>query len=378
MQSKNKSWILINKKNLIHNLQIFKKYSDGNVKVAAVVKANAYGHGLAETVEILEKETDFFIVDNKNEALAVRNKIRNAKILVIGFTEPEDAPLFIQKKISISIFDKSFLYKIAKLNVKGQLKIHIKIETGLNRLGFNFSELEEAVKIIKNNKNTFDLEGIYTHLANVEDTKDPNFTYNQIDKFEKAIDFIKNEGFKPRFIHAEATGAALLYPKFRYTMIRAGIGIYGLWPSEENKREILKNNKKIDLKPVLTWKSVVVQIKYLKSGDSVGYGRTWIAKRKTAIAIIPVGYSDGYGRGLSNKGRVIINGKYRNVVGRIAMNMFMVDVGLSNDVKIGDFVTLIGTDGECEVSADEIAKKIDTINYEIVSRINSNLPRIIK
>lgn len=377
MQLTNKTWLEINKRNLIHNLREFKKYSGKNVKVAAVVKANAYGHGLTEVAGILKNETDFFIVDNCEEALIVRNISKKAKILVIGYVPPGNLQALVDNNISISVFDKNLLDKITKLRFKGELKIHLKIETGLNRLGFNFEEIENALNAIEKNKGRLALEGIYTHLANVEDTKDPSYTYGQLERFDQAVFYVKDKGFNPKHIHAEATGASFIYPRSYYNMVRAGIGIYGLWPSEGNRELILKKYPRINLKPVLTWKSTIAQVKNLEKGDSVGYGRTWTAKRRTRIAIIPVGYSDGYDRGLTNKGRVIIKGKYRNVVGRIAMNMFMVEIGLKDDVKTGDTVILIGKDGACEVSADEIAEKIGTINYEVVCGINGSLPRKI-
>lgn len=372
-----KSLVEIDKKNLIHNFREFKKYSGKKVKVAAVVKANAYGHGLKEVVSVLKNETDFFIVDNSEEALAVKSVSKNSKILIIGYVPLKNTPVLVKQRISFSVFDLDFLKKIVKLRINFKIKIHIKIETGLNRLGFNSADLVRAIEIIKKNKDAISLEGIYTHLANVEDTKDPSFTYGQLAKFDKAVEYLRGEGFDPKYIHAEATGASFLYPNFHYTTVRAGIGVYGLWPSEENKRLILRKYKEMDLKPVLSWKSVVAQVKNLEKGDSVGYGRTWISHGKTRIAIIPIGYSDGYDRGLTNCGRVIIKEKYRKIVGRIAMNMFMVEIGLNDNIKTGDIVILIGKDGTCEVSADEIAEKIGTINYEVVCRVNGSLPRKI-
>jgi alanine racemase len=179
-------------------------------------------------------------------------------------------------------------------------------------------------------------------------------------------------------IHSAASAGTLLYPETHFSMVRVGFGIYGWWMSLETRVSILAQKRNLILKPVLTWKSIVAQIKQIDVGESVGYGQTWFATRKSKIAIIPVGYSEGYDRKLSNIGKVIINGKYATVIGRVAMNMIMIDVTDVKNVKLEDEVALLGNMDGLKISADEIAKKIGTINYEVVSRINPLLPRIIK
>ena len=199
----------------------------------------------------------------------------------------------------------------------------------------------------------------------------------QLSEFGKVLAVIKKGGFNPPLIHTSASAGTLLYSDTHFSMVRVGFGLYGWWMSLETRVSLLAQKKNLLLKPVLTWKSVVAQIKTLEVGDSVSYGQTWFAARKTKIAVIPVGYSDGFDRRLSNIGRVIINGQYANVVGRIAMNMIMADVTDLKGVKLEDEVGLLGNMDGLKVSADEIAKKIGTINYEVVSRINPALPRII-
>ena len=236
MQNTNKTWIEISSKNLIHNFSLIQKIVGDNVKVAAVVKANAYGHGLKEVVRILKPKVDFFVVDSIEEARTVRSMSRSTKILVIGYTAPGDIPELVEKNISFAVYDQESLMEVFKSKHKRAARIHLKVETGLNRLGFNLNDLKSVLKKIKAS-NKIVLEGVYTHLANVEDTKDPSYTNLQLRKFNQAIELIHEFGLNPEYVHAAATGAAIIYPDSRFSMVRLGIGLYGLWPSEGNRRE---------------------------------------------------------------------------------------------------------------------------------------------
>ena len=241
--------------------------------------------------------------------------------------------------------------------------------------------LKEFVKLVKeiDREEKIELEGISTHFANIEDTLDPSFAMQQLSRFNKALKECKKEKIKIPYIHCAASAATLLYKNTHFNMVRIGIGMYGLWPSREAQMalSIKKMAGAIKLSPVLTWKSIVAQVKTLKAGESVGYGRTWFSPRKSRIAIIPVGYYDGYDRGLSNNSRVLIRGQFAPVVGRVAMNMITADVTEIRRAKPDNEVILIGKTKKEQISADELAIKIGTINYEIVSRINPNLPRIV-
>ena len=201
----------------------------------------------------------------------------------------------------------------------------------------------------------------------------------QLEKFNDTIDFLRKKGIKPVFTHCAASAAALLHNKTHFNMIRLGIALYGLWPSKETQiaLSLKKKRAKVTLKPVMSLKSILAQIKTVNAGESVGYGRTWFAPRKSRIGIIPLGYYDGYDRKLSNNGRILVNGQYAPVVGRVAMNMTMVDLTDANKAKKGDTVVLIGRSRRSEITVDELAARIGTINYELVSRINPKLPRVI-
>jgi alanine racemase len=283
----------------------------------------------------------------------------------------------IENDISFVVYNIESLKKIVSLKLDKVAKVHLKIETGLNRQGIKGDDLLEFLRFIKKHKNTVYLEGVYTHYSNIEDTLDPSFAKKQLAEFKNALKVVKKEGFNPPLVHTAASAGTLLYPETHFSMVRIGFGIYGWWMSLETRVSLLAQKRNLVLKPVLVWKSMVAEIKHLEVGESVGYGQTWFAARKTKIAVIPVGYSDGYDRRLSNIGRVIINGHYANVIGRVAMNMIVIDITDIKNVKLEDEVALLGNKDGLKVSADEWAKKIGTINYEVVSRINPLLPRQI-
>lgn len=380
MQLNEKTWIEINKANLLHNLELFKKNTSKGLKIMAVVKANAYGHGALEVVDILCGKVDFFAVDSIDEALEVRSIDRKTPILVMGYVPDSRLIEAIGNNISFVIYDLGVAEYVAKNNFTNPAKIHIKVETGLNRQGVNGNDLEILLNTIGSSSNKLELEGIYTHFADIEDTLDPTFAMSQLKSFEKELKNVRKIVRSGRFplIHSAASAASMLYENSHFDMLRIGIGLYGLWPSKETKIELKLHSKPgSDLLPALAWRSVVAQVKQIKKGDSVGYGRTWQAQKNTKIAIVPVGYADGIDRKLSNNANVIINKQKAPVVGRVAMNMITCDVGHIKNIQRGDMVTIIGKDGNLEITADEIAKNLNTINYEVVARINPLILRTI-
>lgn len=376
-RNKYKTCLEISENALLHNFNEFQKIVGKKVMVAPVVKANAYGHGLKEVVLILKNKTDIFAVDNIDEALAIRKISKKVKVLILGYTTRDNIKLAIKQNISFVVYNLDMLKYICSLKLTKKAIIHIKVETGLNRQGIHGSDLINVLNFIKKHSDKILLEGIYTHFVNIEDTKDPSFAKTQLIRFKNSLEVVKEGGLNPILIHTAASEASLLYKESHFSMIRLGIGLYGLWPSQETKNYFRSKGKNITLKPVLTWKSIIVQVKLVSKGESVGYGRTWIADRASRIAIIPIGYSDGFDRKLSNIGRVIVCGSYAPVIGRVAMNMIMVDVNNIKNIKEGSEVIIIGRKGKLEITAEELAEKIGTINYEVVSRISPFLPRII-
>jgi len=376
MQSNpDRSWLEISSGAIKSNLKVFSGIGDKN-RIMCVVKANAYGHGLTEVAGILKNEVKWFGVDSTKEALILRDLGISADIVVLGFAGNSLAKV-IKKEIIVTVYRRDILTKIIKLGLKTKARINLKVETGLNRQGAKDNDLLQLATIIADNPDIFVFEGLSMHFANVEDTLNPSFAKEQLKYYQKQVSLLSQKGFKPKFHHTSATAASILVPNKKNNLIRLGIGLYGLWPSVEVRLASELANKIIKLRPALSWKSKLVQVKRIKKGESVGYGRTWFAARNSKIAIVPVGYSDGYDRKLSNNSRVIVRDAYAPVIGRVAMNMIVIDVTDIARVRVGDEVTLIGKSKNCEVTAEDLAKKAETINYEIVSRISSSLQRVV-
>ena len=376
------SCIELSKKNLVHNFKELKKIAKAGTEIAVVIKSNAYGHGQNEIAKILEPYADSFQINSVSE-LELLRKVSKKKIFVLGYVEKKEIEKAIKLGCILSIFSLEQLGHIE--NIAGKLKIkqeiHIPIDAYLGREGFLENEWGKFFTEIKKYKNIM-LTGIYAHFANIEDTN--NFTHaeKQIKKYKEAINFAESIGFKNLQKHISATSGLLVYEtrlrrqenKGENHIVRLGIGVYGLWPGEHIKDSYMG---KLNLKPVMTWKTKIAQIKTLPAGYAVGYGLTYMTEKETKIAVIPVGYADGYDRGLSNIGEVLIGGTRCKILGRVAMNMFVVNVNHLKSVMIEDEVVILGKQGQEEITAEEIAEKINTINYEITTRISTLLPRII-
>jgi alanine racemase len=376
MKSWSLSYLELSKKNLIHNIKQFKSLAKKGTRFAVAIKGNAYGHGQNEVAKILEPYVDYFIVNSVNE-LELLRKVSKKKTFVLGYVQKNNLSRAIKLGCILSVFSLEQMLTISAIakSVNIRQEVHLPIDALLGREGFLEKELPKVFTELKKCKN-LKLTGIYAHFANIEDTN--NFTHaeKQIKKYEEAIKLANEFGFKNLETHISATSGLLVYEKNKgiNSLIRLGIGIYGMWPSEHIKY-LYKN--KIKLKPVLSWKTKIAQIKTLPAGSTIGYGLTYMTYVPTKIAIIPQGYADGLDRGLSNKGEVLIKGTRCKILGRVAMNMFVVNVSHLKNVKIEDEVILIGKQGSEEISAEEMAEKIDTINYEITTRISSLLPRIV-
>ncbi|KKQ34084.1 MAG: Alanine racemase [Candidatus Nomurabacteria bacterium GW2011_GWB1_37_5] len=339
----------------------------------AVVKSNAYGHGLVSLSKIMQKlGADYFGVDDIDEALVLRKNGIKKSILVFGYIPEGRINDAITHNISITVSNFETFNKLKKL--KNKIKIHLKVDTGLGRQGFLIDQVHRVIKFIKQNKN-IKFEGLYTHFAGIESKKFIQHTKKQITEFNIYRNILKSEGFDP-IIHVSPSAGLLLYPEYNFDMVRAGISIYGLWPSKEIEKSAL--TKRIKLRPVLSWKSVVCEIKKLPKGNSIGYDRTEILKKNSKVAVIPIGYWHGYRRNLSSFNEVVISGKKAKVLGRVSMDMMVVDITSISKAKVGDEVILIGKSGKQEIKVDDLAKLSGTINYEFVTQINPNITRIYK
>jgi alanine racemase len=368
-----RTWIEIDKKAIKHNYEVFRSIISPKCKMMGVVKSNAYGHNLFEFSKELEKlGVDFIGVDSAVEALALRKEGIKVPILVLGYTLPELLKISNEKDISISVSSFDMLLEIKKLDLKGKkIKIHIKVDTGMSRHGFFEKEISKVLKEIKSNKNIL-IEGLFTHFAMAKNLAFPTYTNSQIEKFNKWRKAFSNAGYKP-ICHASATSGVLLYKDACFDMVRTGIGLYGIWPSKESQA-FCKN--KISLKPVLSWKTIIAEVKKLSKGTKIGYDCTETLLRDSKIAIIPVGYWHGYPRVLSSIGEVLVKGKKSKIIGRVCMDIIMIDVTGVKNVKVGDEVILIGKDKKEEISADYLSSLMDASTYEFLTRINPLIKRI--
>lgn len=371
------SYIEISKDNLIHNIKQFRSILGKKTKIAGVVKSNAYGHGDKEVVKIIASYVDYLQVNSIEELERVR-KVSSKSTFVFGYLDEEGINRAIKLKAIISAFDLVHLLKINFFarRLKTKVKVHLAIDSYLGREGMMPSQVENYIKEIKKMKNII-VDGVYSHFANIEDTMNFSHAQKQINTYHECIEVFRKNGFKGVKTHISATSGVLVYEKGNnfHNIVRLGIGLYGMWPSDH--LEYL-NKKKIVLKPVLKWVTHVAQVKILPSNYPVGYGLTHVTKKRTKIAVIPQGYADGLPRALFNKGKVLISGKKVRILGRIAMNMIVVDVSSIKDVQHGDEVVILGTQKKQKITAEQIAKDIDTINYEVTTRISSLLPRVIK
>ena len=364
------AWAEINLDAVAHNVQMAKANLKPTTKLCAVVKADAYGHGAVRVAqEAARNGADFFAVALLQEGVKLREAGIETPILVLGSMLPEVAEICVRYDISHAVFDEERLYALnaAALKLHTKAKIHIKIDTGMHRIGFAPTEenLDEIDKIFE--LPNIEVTGIFTHFATA-DEKDKTYTREQFEKFKFMTDGVEARGHKGLIRHCANSGAILDMPELQMDMVRAGIIIYGLYPSTEVSTDV-------KLVPAMSVKTQVSYVKYLEAGESVGYGRTYFTDKRTKIATIPIGYADGYSRRLSNKGRVIINGEYCNIVGNVCMDQCMVDVTNVPDIKVGDEVVIMGKSGDKEVSCEEIANTVGTINYEIVCNVGKRVPR---
>ncbi|MBC7188711.1 alanine racemase [Candidatus Aerophobetes bacterium] len=355
---------------VVYNLRQIRLKVGENVKIMAVVKADAYGHGALEIAKAaISGSAEWLGVANVEEGVKLREGGIKNPILVLGLSFPEEGELAIKYELSQTVCTLEFArnLSIRARKIGKPARVHVKIDTGMGRIGII---AEEAVDFIKRLL-VFDgikLEGIFSHFARAEE-KNGEFTTKQIQRFNMVINELEREGIKVPIRHIANSAAILNFPATYFDMVRPGIMIYGLYPSDN-----LANS--LSLKPVMSFKTCIVYLKDVPPGTSLGYGRSFVTRKKSKIATLPVGYADGYSRKLSGKSCVLIRGKRAPVVGRICMDMMLVDVSHIPDVKIGDEVVLFGRQGEEEISVQEIASLQETINYEILCNVGNRVFRV--
>lgn len=372
-----RTWIEIDQKALRHNVKQFLKLIPAHTRLMAVVKSNAYGHGLVQVASVLERMFRrtpvrlWFGVDSVVEALRLRKEGVGGRIFVLGYTLPFRIKDAAREHITLTVSNFDFLKAIAK--AKKRPRFHIKIDTGMHRQGFMPSDVPRLISFLK--RHDMAPEGIFTHLAQAKDSRRPAYTRTQMKHFRKAIGLFEHAGLHNVITHAAASGGILLFPDTRCDMVRIGMGLYGYWPSEESKRE--RKRLCISLRPGMSWKTIVAEVKKIPRGARVGYDGTERVKRRTTIAVLPIGYWHGYNRRLSGRGEVLIRGKRARVLGRVSMDMMVVDVTKIRGTRVGDMAVLLGNQGKASIWAEELAEKSGTSHYEFLTRINPLIRKII-
>ena len=359
---------------LKHNVRALKAHIGPGVKLAAVVKANAYGHGAVQVARAaLEKGADFLTVARFSEAVELRNAGITAPILMFGHTPSSCASQMAEMNLTPAVNSLREARELSEAvsALKKTITVHVKIDTGMGRIGLREESVDDIVSevFMINELPGLKQEGIYTHLANA-DSCNKTHAREQFQLFKQILDTLEEKGLRIPIRHAANSAATLEMPETHLDMVRPGIIIYGLTPSADVDMSI------VPLKPVMTLKAKIIHLKNVPENFKISYGSTYVTENPTKIATIPVGYADGYSRLLSSRGTMLIKGEKAPIVGRVCMDLTMIDVGHISDVKVGDEVVIFGRQGEHSLPADELAGLTGSINYEIVSTITSRVPRI--
>ncbi|MFZ2682150.1 MAG: alanine racemase [Patescibacteria group bacterium] len=375
-----KTWVEISAAALASNLENLRSVLNPGVDLCAVIKANAYGHGLTEIARLaLRSQVKTFAVDNIDEALAVRALDQACTILLLGVSLPSRLAEVVSCRAVQTVYDAETVTALAEAarSLGTVAYITLKIETGLHRQGMDTRELEGVLEAVHKAGEKIVVSGVSSHFASSEDIDRPEPTLQQMQRFESVLSWLADRGVQPEQIHMSCSAAALTRPEAQYTTTRFGIALYGLWPSASVRRAVTLGRQRVELAPVLSWRTTIAQVKNVVPGAQIGYGGHFVVNRPMRIAVLPVGYYDGYDRRLSGRGEVIVRGTRCSVLGNVCMNMLMVDVSTVPAARAGDTATLLGRDGMNAITADDLADKMGTINYEVVTRINPLLPRLV-
>ena len=365
-------WIEVNLDDLAHNMSEVRKAVKEDVLVTAVIKADGYGHGAVEIADVLLKNgADRLAVATLSEAIVLRRVYRETPILVMGYTPESCAEEVVQNSIIQTVYslEQAEAFSEIAQALEKEVVFHIKVDTGMSRLGFqpDIATVETIKKIVELPK--IKIEGIFTHFA-LADEKDKTFTNRQYARFRELLEKLEVEGIEIPIKHCANSAAIIDMQDYHLDMVRAGIMLYGLYPSDEVNKEDVK------LKQVMSLKAKISHLKEIEAGIGISYGLKHVTANQAKIATLPIGYADGFTRMLSGKAEVIVKGKKVPVVGRICMDQCMIDVTGIDALNRGDVVTLIGKEGEQEISVDDVAAKLGTINYEVVCMMGKRIPRV--
>jgi len=369
------TWLEINQDALRNNTQKLCAIIGPDCQLMAVIKANAYGHGAADVARIvLDAGAHYLAVASLSEAVELRNQSIQAPILVLGYTPPWLAEEAIAHNVTLTVYDLALPQALsAACKVKASaIPVHVKVNTGMNRLGLVPDQVNDFVALLHTLSGLV-IEGIFTHFS-TSDLADKTYTYEQLARFNQVIHELRQRKICPPLAHAANSAAILTVPESyqHFQMARSGIALYGMHPDADDTR------LPAEFQPGLQWKAMVAQVQTLSAGDSVSYGREFIAPYEMSVAVIPVGYADGFPRKPHHWGSVLIHGQHAPIVGRVCMDQTVVDVThIDVSVQQGDEVVLIGRQGTTQIWAEEIGERLGTINYDVTSRILARVPRIL-
>jgi len=382
------SCVTLSERAYAKNVRFLRAAIGSEARFCSVIKGNAYGHSIAAVVPMAERlGIDYFAVFSSDEAaLALRARTRpTTDIMIMGFIAPRDLGWAIENRISFFVFDLDRLREAGEVaaGLGRPARIHLELETGLNRTGLESDELDEAVAHIRAHPERFDVEGICTHYAGAESEANYRRIHDQIQRFEEFDRRVRSAGVEPRYRHTACSAAALVYPETRLDLVRIGIAQYGYWPSQETRlRYQLQAGReeppsRDPLRRVMRWTSHVMDVREYGPGHYLGYGMGYLTTRQQRIAAVPVGYHHGFSRGLSNLGYVLIRGRRAPVVGSVNMNMLLAEVTGNSAVTPGDEVVIIGKQERREISVGSFGDLTGHLNYEILARIPIIIPRVV-
>ena len=366
----NRIYARINMDNLRYNITKMKSLRKPDMKIMTIIKADAYGHGAVEIAKRIGDLSDYHGVATIDETVELRNAGITTPILIIGYTDCEDYEKLIAYNITQAVYDVEECRRLSELAVSknARVKVHIKVDTGMSRIGFPVNDIGINQAITLKNMQGLEIEGIFTHYAKADEVN-KNYSYEQKKKFLHFIQSLEDAGIGFKLKHIDNSAGTMEMNDDDFDMVRLGIVTYGLYPSEEIDRSVV-------IKPVMSVIAHVSHIKTLPAGVGVSYGWTYVTCKETRVATVTAGYADGYPRALSNKGRVIINGQYAPIIGRVCMDQFMIDITNVPDVSLRDEVILIGGTDDKYISVEEVAAPAESFNYELVCNISRRVPRV--
>ncbi|MCB2208039.1 MAG: alanine racemase [Bacteroidetes bacterium] len=380
---KTTSVIELSQSALTGNVQFLKELIGEHVRFSSVVKGNAYGHGIEQFIPMAEKAgINHFSVYSSDEAFRVfKASSGESEIMIMGWLDTEAMQWSIENGISFWIFEAERLDKTLEMakRLGRKAKIHVEVETGMNRTGLPEKGLKHIMKKILDNGEHLIFEGLCTHYAGAESVANYVRVNRQLSKFNKIHKKFILNGLKPKYRHTACSAAALNYPKTRMDLVRIGIAQYGLWPSAETFIQYIhgKAARFDPLNRIISWKSEIISVKKVNEGEFISYGTTYLAQEEKTIAVIPVGYSHGFSRMLSNQGRVLIHGHRVGIIGMVNMNMIIADITSIPDVNIGDEVVIVGRQEEREISISSFSEISNLVNYELLARLPERTKRIV-